>query len=146
MEQPKWLNNPRYQRAVQKMTRMGPNRNAILDTVIADEAFADAEMRNRLQMMRLAAQKTGNERGLKLGEGRLALDEKRLGYDKTRSDARYNLAKGTMDMRQDDDALAKKLGWGNIAVSGVQGLASLKKQKQQTDWLRQLASQYPKQK
>jgi len=146
MEQPRWLNNPRYQKAVQKMSRMDPTRSAILDTVIADEAFADAEMRNRLAMMRLAAQKTGNERNLKMGEGRLALDEKRLTYDKDRSDASYGIATDTMDMRQDDDALAKKLGWGNIAVSGVQGLADLKKQKRQTDWLNQLASGYQKKK
>ena len=128
------------------MSRMDPTRSAILDTVIADEAFADAEMRNRLAMMRLAAQKTGNERNLKMGEGRLALDEKRLTYDKDRSDASYGIATDTMDMRQDDDALAKKLGWGNIAVSGVQGLADLKKQKRQTDWLNQLASGYQKKK
>jgi len=144
--EPRWLNNPRYQKAVQKMSRMDPTRSAILDTVIADEAFADAEMRNRLAMMRLAAQKTGNERNLKMGEGRLALDEKRLTYDKDRSDASYGIATDTMDMRQDDDALAKKLGWGNIAVSGVQGLADLKKQKRQTDWLNQLASGYQKKK
>ena len=139
---PRWLNNPRYQRAVQKMSRMDPTRNAILDTVIADEAFADAEMRNRLAMMRLAAQKTGNERNLKLGEGRLALDEKRLAYDKNRSDASYGISRDKMDMNKDDAALAKNLGWGNIAVSGVQGLADLRNQKRQTELYRGLASLY----
>jgi len=135
--EPRWLNNPRYQKAVQKMARLDPTRNAILDTVIADEAFADAEMRNRLAMMRLAAQKTGHAQNLELGE-------KRLAYDKNRADARYSLAEDTMDMNKKDAALSQNLGWGNIALGGVQGLANLKNQKRQTELYRGLASLYNK--
>jgi len=119
------------------MARLDPTRNAILDTVIADEAFADAEMRNRLAMMRLAAQKTGHAQNLELGE-------KRLAYDKNRADARYSLAEDTMDMNKKDAALSQNLGWGNIALGGVQGLANLKNQKRQTELYRGLASLYNK--
>ena len=144
MEQPRWLNNPRYQKAILKMSRMDPTRQAIVDTVIADETFADQEMRNRLAMMRLAAQKTANERSLSLGEGRLALGEKRLAFDKQRADARYDLAGEKFDIGKDDSATAQNIGWVNLGVSGLQGYNELKEKKRKAKRDEDLASIFRK--
>ena len=136
MEQPRWMNNPRYQKAILKMSRMDPTRQAILDTVIADTAFAKEDMRNRLAMMKLAAQKTANEQSLELGEGRLELGERRLTFDKDRADAAYGMNQQRLgmdrdryDIYSDDSDMAQKLGWANIGVSGLQGYNELQNKK-----------------
>jgi hypothetical protein len=138
--EPRWLNNPRYQKAVLKMARMDPTRKAILDTVIADEAFADAEMRNRLAMMRLAAQKTANKRNLSLNERRIGLREGELQFKKDRADVGYGIAEERFDIAKDDADLAEKLGYANIGLSGLRGYTDLKEKQRKTKQLQGLAS------
>ena len=133
--EPKWLNNPRYQRAVQKMMSLDPTRRAILDTVIADEAFADAEMRKRLALMTLAARKKAQDRNL-------TLNEKRMAHDKERANVRYDLASQEFDMQKDDADESEMLGYANIGLAGLRGYTDLKEKNRQTKFLRDLASLY----
>ena len=129
--EPRWLNNPRYQKAVQKMARLDPTRKAILDTVIADEAFADQDMRNRLAMMQLAAQKTANQRNLDMGE-------KRMAFNKERADVGYGLASEKFNIDKSDSNLAENLGYANIGLSGLRGYTDLKEKQRKTKQLNEL--------
>ena len=138
--EPRWLNNPRYQKAVQKMARLDPTRKAILDTVIADEAFADADMRNRLAMMQLAAQKTANQRNIGLNERRIGLQEGELAFKKDRADVGYDMASDKFRMDRNDANLAENLGYANIGLSGLRGYTDLKEKKRKTKQLQDLAS------
>jgi hypothetical protein len=142
--EPRWLNNPRYQKAVQRMARLDPTRQAILDTVIADEAFADREMRTRLAMMKLAAQKTANQRNLDLNERRIGLQEGRLAHDKARADARYGIAEEKFDISKGQSDLAENLGWANIGLSGLRGYTDLREKKRKTKYLQDLARSFEK--
>ena len=117
------------------MARLDPTRRAILDTVIADEAFADEEMRNRLAMMTLAARKQQQNRNLTLNEGEMS-------YRKDRADARHGLASEKFNIAKDDADLAENLGYANIGLSGLRGYTDLREKKRKTKALRDLASLY----
>ena len=138
--EPRWLNNPRYQRAVQKMARLDPTRKAILDTVIADEAFADQDMRKRLAMMQLAAQKTAHQRNIGLNERRIGLQEGELAFKKDRADVGYDMASDKFRMDRNDANLAENLGYANIGLSGLRGYTDLKEKKRKTKQLQDLVS------
>jgi len=137
MEQAKWLNNPRYQKAVQKMARLDPTRRAILDTVIADTAFADQDMRNRLALMNLEARKLSQTRDIDLREKQMALN-------KQRADQNYNLAQNQMDFSKDEADTAENLGWFNIGTGALGGLGELAQKKRQEKMYRGLADLYSK--
>lgn len=136
--EPRWLNNPRYQKAVQKMARLDPTRKAIMDTVIADEAFADRDMRNRLAMMQLAAQKTANQRNIGLNERRIGLQEGELAFKKDRADVGYDMALDRFRMDRSDANLAENLGYANMGLSGLRGYTDLKEKKRKTKQLNEL--------
>jgi len=109
--------SPRYQRALQRLSRMSPSERAIIDSRIADETFATEEMRGRLQSMRMAADKQFAAERLKLGEGRLGLAKRSFRFEKRQLPIAYGIgaagvaASGYYGYRkqQFDTSLAERL-------------------------------------
>lgn len=86
--------SPRYQRAIQRLSRMAPSERAVIDNLMVDKAFASEEMRGRLQSMRAAADKQFAAQRLKLGEGRLGLAERSFRFEKKQLPIAYGIAAG----------------------------------------------------
>jgi hypothetical protein len=137
------MNNPRWQRAVQVLSRMGPERKAIFDTIAADTEFADREMRSYLIGADLAARKLAQQRNVELNDRRLKqnreLSEKRLAFDKRRSDQGYRLKRKKLDYSKDEAGKAETIGYLNVGVEGISGLADLKEKRRRSRDLRSLA-------
>lgn len=106
-----FMNDPAYQRAIQKIAALSPEDRAVLDTVQADEAFAADDMRKQISAMAAAADKSRSRRSLSLSNKRL--------------DRNVGLANERLDYAKKQDATAEGLGWANIGLSGVTGAADL---------------------
>ena len=119
---PDWINNPRYQRVIQRLQTMQPWQRAIFTSAGADKAFASEEMRNKIDAINAASMKKAREESLSLSRDRLKTNT-RL-YDKEQ------------DMLKKDRRLGKALGYANIGVSGLLGyknmeLANIQAQQEQ---------------
>ena len=79
---PDFTQNPRYQRAIQRLRRLSPDQRAVFDTLALDESFADEAMRKRLRSMQLATQKEGRAKSLEFGERGLKLKEREFAFEK----------------------------------------------------------------
>jgi len=74
--------SPAYQRALQRLRRLGPEQKAVFSSMALDESFADKEMRKKIQSMNLGTQKKAREANIELGKGRLALQEREIEFAK----------------------------------------------------------------
>ena len=70
--------SPRYQRLLQKIINMNPSQNRVIDTALADSSFADENMRDYIQSLRIAADRKTREQKIRLGR-RAARTAKREG-------------------------------------------------------------------
>lgn len=98
-----FANNPRYQRAVQKLRRLDPRQSAILDSAFIDKEFARSEMGKTLKGMQLSITRKGQAFQESMGKRRLDIKEKDW--------------KG----RKKDARTATLLGGANVAMSGYFG-------------------------
>lgn len=140
------MNNPRWQRAVQVLSRMGPERKAIFDTIVADTQFADQEMRSYLAGADLAARRLAQQRNAELAQKRMAqrkeFAQDELRYNKRRANQGYRLRKNRLDFTSDEAGKAETIGYLNLGVQGVSGLADLKEKRRRAKDLRSLAQIY----
>jgi len=140
------MNNPRWQRAVQVLSRMGPERKAIFNTILADTQFADEEMRSYLAGADLAARKLAQNRNVELTGKRLEQSKdlalQNLAFANTQANRRSRLAKNELDFAKDEANKAETIGYLDVGVSGLSGLADLKEKKNRAKQLRSLASYY----
>jgi hypothetical protein len=93
---------------LQKINAMDPNNKAILNTILADRAFAQNEMAKRIATMGMASVQDART--------------KELGLKKRRFD---ELAA----FRDRDVGTAEKLALGNVALSGLLGYQGMKRKK-----------------
>lgn len=137
-----WLNDPKYQKQIQKLMRATPDQKAIINTVIADRQFADAEMRKQLELANIAAQELAHEREYELGTGHHELGKEWLEFKKEQWAKDYELKKEEFDIWKDESDLAELLGYGNILVSGLGGIEDLKRKKREADYYKQKSGFY----
>ncbi len=62
--------NPQYQKAIRRLMNLGPEHQAVLDTVLLDEAFATKEIRAKLSDMSRQARELQQKRTLSLATKR----------------------------------------------------------------------------
>lgn len=136
-----WMQDPRYQRAVQKYEALSPSDRAIANSAL-EAAFAGQAMEKQMALKRMAIQRQEHEGRLALGEkalelkgdlGRRRLD---LGADRL-----SNLKKAN-ELQQEDTGFAQTLALGNIALSGVSGYLGYKRDLMTESAIRKLISQY----
>ena len=104
---PDWINNPRYQRVIQRLQGMQPWQRAIFSSAGADTAFASEEMRNKINALNAATLKETREAAFDIGRRRL------------------DMSRRLMRKGQKDERLAELIGVGNIGVSGILGKKEL---------------------
>ena len=135
--QTNFLNNPRWQKAVQRLSRLDPERKAIFDTIAADEVYADQEMRQYLLGARDAADQLNRDRSYKLSQDRLA-------YRTRRSESALSLKEDEQDWQKGQAKKAQGLGWLNIGVSGLAGVGDYMDKRRQIKHNRTLAERWGK--
>lgn len=126
---PDWINNPRYQRVIQKLQGLPSWQRAIFTSAGADRQFASDEMRSKIDAINAASRKSSMESRVSLGKGRFDLSRDALRSSSKISDRRW-------DIDKDDRRTAEYLGYGNIALSGLMGykemeLANLQAEQEQ---------------
>jgi len=126
---PDWINNPRYQRVIQKLQGLPSWQRAIFTSAGADRQFASDEMRSKIDAINAASRKSSMESRVSLGKGRFDLSRDALRSSSKISDRRWDIDKG-------DRRTAEYLGYGNIALSGLMGykemeLANLQAEQEQ---------------
>lgn len=131
----KFMNNPRYQRALKRMRRLGPNQKAILNTDELLQAIEGEESKRQLQYMSLGESKASRLQRKELGEA--SLSQRGRHFDKG-----MDLKKDYLDWEKDKADTAETLGYGNIAMGGWAGWMDLKEKEALGGQLRGLASQY----
>ena len=128
---PDWINNPRYQRVIQKLQGMPSWQRAIFSSAGADRQFASDEMRGKIDAINAASRKKSMDSRLTLGADRLALSRDRFKASSKLSDRKWDIDKA-------DRRIAEPLGYGNVALSGLMGykemeLANLQAELEQAD-------------
>ncbi|MHC4753384.1 MAG: hypothetical protein ACYTFW_26410, partial [Planctomycetota bacterium] len=119
----RFLNNPQYQRALQVYSRFDPTRKAIIDTVIADRQFANEEMRNKLNLLKMGYERERGEKAHKLDKERLGLQKEAFRTSMDLQKRGLDVSSKYADYLSDTASAAETLGWGNIGVSGLRGYA-----------------------
>lgn len=115
-----YSDNPRYQRMIQKFSAIRPEQKAILDSALADEAFAGEAMRRHVNAIMTAASLKGKERSLGLQGQRLDLRRKA-------SDLSYGLQKDKQDFAQGQNSMANWIAGANIPISGYFGAKQMQR-------------------
>lgn len=121
---PDFINNPRYQRVIQKLQGLPSWQRAIFTSAGADRQFASDEMRSKIDAINAATVRKGREESLSLRRDRFNTSTR--------------LAEKEQDMTAKDRRLGKILGYGNIGVSGLLGYkemetANLQAEQEQAD-------------
>jgi len=111
---PDWINNPRYQRVIQKLQGMPSWQRAIFTSAGADRAFASDEMRSKIDAINAATVRKGREQSVSSGRERLDMAQDRF-------DTSTRLTEKERDITTKDRRLGKYLGYGNIGLSGLLG-------------------------
>ena len=121
---PDWINNPRYQRVIQKLQGLPSWQRAIFTSAGADRQFASDEMRNKIDAINAASRKESMEHRISYGKDRLDLSRDAFKSSSKIRDRRWDIDKG-------DRRTAEYLGYGNIAASGVLGYQDMQLANQQ---------------
>ncbi|WP_028316691.1 hypothetical protein [Desulfatibacillum aliphaticivorans] len=103
----KMENNPRYQRAIQRLAAMDNRQRAILDLVAADKGFAAPGMAREIAgMVRAADQKFA---------------QKQFAESQRRTKEAFSLHEDALDFEQGQGALAEGVGLADLVVGGALG-------------------------
>ena len=116
---PNWIDNPRYQRVIQRLQGLPSWQRAIFSSAGADKAFASDEMRNKIDAINAATRQKARKYSVKYGEERLA-------QSRDRYKSYSNLRDKEWGMNKDDRRLGEYLGYGNVALSGLLGYQNMK--------------------
>ena len=81
-------NNPRYQRAIQKLRRMTPDQRAVLDSAFIDQQFAESHMGKVLNSMNIEANR--KRRKSSVETARRQLDRRQRAYEFGKKDRRMS--------------------------------------------------------
>ncbi len=103
-----FLQDPRYQNAILKMSRLGPYESAAIDTAIADRSFANKDMQRRLLLLQMGARQRAQGRQHEMGGRRVKHADRMRGE-------RYDLRKDQSDF----DYQNLKIGTGIQAVGSA---------------------------
>ena len=128
---PNWIDNPRYQRMIQKLQGLPSWQRAIFTSAGADRQFASDEMRNKIDMINAASRKKEMAHRISYGKERLGLSRDAFKSSSKLKDRRLDIDKG-------DRRTAEMLGYGNIGLSGLlgyqeMGLANLQAEQERAD-------------
>lgn len=148
-----WQDNPRYQRALQKLQRMSPDQRAIVDTAMLDESFGDAETRKMITSLQRGSEKKYRTKRLELsGRAQTAshdiqkqeLDLSRQGLaERTRSStAMQNLRRKSFEYDKSQLPISTALGVANVGLSGYTGYQDMKRKQSMADIYRTMARNY----
>lgn len=110
-----YMRDPRYQKNLRKIVNMDPEQLAVYQAITAEAPFADEEMRRRLQMYQMGAQKDAQTQRLDLAS--------------QRQNANYDLRKQAYQNEQSDNRTSELLGIGGLAANTALGLGDLKAKK-----------------
>ncbi len=116
---PNWIDNPRYQRVIQRLQGLPSWQRAIFSSAGADKAFASDEMRNKIDAINAATRQKARRRNTEYGKERLA-------QSRDRYKSYSNLRDKEWGMNKDDRRLGEYLGYGNVALSGLLGYQNMK--------------------
>lgn len=103
----RYKTDPRYQRAIQQLARMGPDQMAVFNSAIVDAGFADEESRRELAGMVAASGNKYRDRSLELRAKAL--------------DTSTGLRKRALDFESGQRRIAEGLGAVNVLGSGYFG-------------------------
>lgn len=93
-----YMDNPLYQKRLQRLRALNPNQKALLDTAMADRQFADAEMKKYLYGIGLEAELQGAEARLGLAERGMKLAEQKISYDISQTEKATDIAKRNLKL------------------------------------------------
>jgi len=110
-----FMKNPRYQRAMKRLRRLGPNQRAVLSSSELLNAIGNEEGRRQLQYMNLGEQRKARLGREKIAEGQLSLGKSRL-----------DLRKDILDYDKKQGDTAEMFGWANVGMGGLAGWMDLK--------------------
>lgn len=120
MNRNSFMNRPWVQKQIQRLAAHDDRQNEIVSVALEDPAFKNYA--GYLQQMQMAAQKQARNRN--------------LGLSRRKSDAAYNLTTERIKEEQRQADIGEKLGYGNIAVSGLLGLADYRNKKNRAGRIR----------
>jgi len=141
-----WQEDPRYQRALQKLQRMTPDQRAIVDSAMLDESFGDLETRRMIQSMQAGATKKYREKQLSLTSRGQAqqyeLQKEGLALSKESFENRMRANQEMQGLKRKEFEFGKKqlpistaIGVGDVLTSGYMGYQGMKqKQKLAQDY------------
>jgi hypothetical protein len=103
--------NPQHQRTLRRINNMSPDQRAIADRMVADEAFADEEVKKLFTLAKMATQKSQKETELGIKWDELAAKKAVL-------DAEQNLASSTQNYLSWANPVAHVIGAGGLGLTG----------------------------
>ena len=108
--------NPRYQRAIQIMSRWNPRQKAIFSSVMADREFARSEIGKQIQLLDMARRKKVDMANLQLSKKRLKLGKKQVSREKTLSDVATMMGIGDIGLKTwlGSKALKNRMRWADL--------------------------------
>ena len=110
---------PRYQRLIQRVTRMRPDQRAILSTAAVDREFASDAMRKKLWAINMATQKGHRDRS--------------YGLAKRRADFEYNIGQEVRDEATKQRRYGTLISAAGIPISGFLGYKQMQRDKEQAE-------------
>lgn len=122
-----YLENPRYQRLIQRLSSMRPEQRAIFNTAMVDRAFGNEAMQKHLQALALQADTKHKQDLIGLGEKSLALGERRLGLSKKQFDVRTGLTREKRDFADKQGRLGTYMAAANIPIAGYFGAKQMQR-------------------
>jgi hypothetical protein len=108
-----WLKSPAFLKSLRKISAMPPEQKAVTQTLVDELSgmYAGTEMEKQLQAQRIALGVDRQEHDIKMRTADLDLTDKNL------------------DFAKDSGGTAEKLGYANIALSGLSGYTDMKQRK-----------------
>ncbi len=103
----RYKKDPRYQRAIQQLSRMGPDQMAVFNSAAIDASFADEESRRELQSMMAASGNKYRDRSLEL---------RREGVETSQA-----LRRRAFDFEEGQRPLGEAIGVADVLASGYFG-------------------------
>jgi len=101
---PDFTKTPQYQRGLQILNAMDPHRRRLFTSATMDKRFAQTEMGRLLASMDFQRQREAAK------------------YQEQEATQKLQMAEDEADFYRKSSAAAHRLGWANIAASGLSGL------------------------
>ena len=129
-----WTEDPRYQRAMQKLQRLSSDQRAVVSSAIVDESFGDAETRKMVAALNTATIRSQDKRRLDL-DRRSQEARHQLGAERLEAETGFN--KEMMGLRRKEFEFGKSqfpistaIGAADVGLSGYQGYQKMRRDQQ----------------